>query len=69
MQATWDGNAHQPQNYDFLVIKVQETRVLHGMLYLPSQHDHAVLQFNSAFRQHTPPPLPEPVNACSGYLI
>lgn len=34
MWTTWDGNAHQLQNYDFLAIKVQETRVLCGMLYL-----------------------------------
>lgn len=34
MPATWDDNAHQLQNYDFLVIKVQEMRVLWGMIYL-----------------------------------
>lgn len=34
MPTTWDVNAHQLQNYDFLVIKVQETRVLCGRLYL-----------------------------------
>lgn len=34
MPATWDVNAHQLENDDFLVIKVQETRVLCGMLYL-----------------------------------
>lgn len=67
MRAIWGGNAHQLQNYDFFVIKVQGCCM--GCLTQSSWQDHAVLQFNSAFRQCTPARPPEPVNVCSGYFI
>lgn len=68
MQATWDGNAHQLQNYNFLVIKVQEKRVLYGMLYLAIQarSHHVTTQFIlQAMCSHSA----SRTNVCSGYFI
>lgn len=62
-------NAHQLQNYNLVVMKVQERRCWAGSFTQASWQDPTMLQVSPAPRQRTAALLPETVSACTGHFI